>query len=91
MLSNGSVLIILVLPGRFKCRCMRIPGTPYHLGLLQIRYYVPRIPELHNLAVCSAQKRLLCADNIYRSPEVVVGMLNQPKDTVSIFPLGSSS
>ena len=22
----------------------RIPGTPYQLGLLQIRYYVPRIP-----------------------------------------------
>jgi len=23
---------------------LRIPGTPYQSGLLQIRYYVPRIP-----------------------------------------------
>ena len=25
---------------------IRIPGTPYQLGLLQIRHYVPRIPPV---------------------------------------------
>jgi hypothetical protein len=25
-----------------------MPGTPYQLGLLQIRYYVPTIPKVNN-------------------------------------------
>jgi len=29
-------------------RNWRIPGTPYQSGLLQIRYYVPRIPPQWN-------------------------------------------
>jgi hypothetical protein len=61
-----------------------------------------RLSIAHNAAVQAARaalaavgyrarKCLLCADNIYHSSGVIMRMLNQPEDTVSICPPGNSS
>ena len=43
-LFTSTPVDLIITSANIKSKTYRIPGTPYQSGLLQIRYYTPRLP-----------------------------------------------